>query len=306
MTIKRVALCSSIFLAISVLTAVAPRSGSAAELAAVDENPNKVIQRGRSVMRMSGVLHPQAGTVTDIRRATSGILGHPSRVRAPASSGTSFNCVYRSTKQVTPYQTLPIFAEGRSWTMDWILHPYTISYARRMGTGWSLQLQLCVTGGGHTAAEYHQTFQGASAVFLRSAYRRVGQKWGTRKETDGSISTYLGFQLGSEYTASVGAYTPITFKDEFTFSGSTGNDDRYAAYPSSWTYANRNRVNTYYRSATGWTWNGTSDTEGNTLQALYEVRMGNSANLAWGLAIEMRANCAKWGQIYGRHCSAFN
>jgi hypothetical protein len=217
-----------------------------------------------------------------------------------ATAKTGFTCIVQTKRghKVVGYQPLTIFSEGHSYEDDWLLSPYSVKHARVLGGKNTFQVEMCMTGSGHTSNSYHQWFNGGAIVLQYTVAHKLGQKWGTKVVSGGSSAT-LNFQL-SKGAVTIGGSTQV--KNYGTHAGDTGHEANLTV-PGKWNKFDVNRVNTFYVSSHDFIFQGTASDEGNVGHALYEFDTGGTVNFRYGAATDIRAFCAK---PMGLPCAKFS
>jgi hypothetical protein len=222
------------------------------------------------------------------------------KVRPTAASNSGYSCIVQTKrgKKLVGYQPLTLFSEGNSYVDDWLLSPYSVKHARFLDNKQTFQVEMCMTGQGHTWNWYHQWFNGGAIVLFYTQPHKLGQKWGTKVVNGNSVAT-LSFQL-SKGAVTIGGSTQV--KNYGTHAGDTGHDPNLPV-PRKWKKFDINRVNTFYVSSNDFIYQGTASDEGNVGHALYEFITGGTVNFNYGGATEIQAFCAK---PMGLPCENFN
>jgi hypothetical protein len=205
-----------------------------------------------------------------------------------AASGSGYACIVqtRRGKSLVAYKPLTLFKEGRSYEYHWLLSPYSVKHARVVNGSYTFQVQLCITGRGHTWNKWHQWFDGGA---MELQYRRpllLGDKWGTAV-VRGSASSTLSFQLNAG-VVTIGGSTQVSSYG--THNGDEGHDPNLPL-PKSWRKFDVNRVNAFYISPHNFIWDGTTDDEGNVGHALYEFPTAGTKDFAYGTGVSVSAIC---------------
>lgn len=217
---------------------------------------------------------------------------------APAAEGTSYTCVVR-TQQNSNFRALTPFyssASGNSYELSWVFHPYTITNARYVSGAYTYQLELCMSGGGHSWNDWHQWFQGAGMTMEDSTPRKIAQTWGNEVK-NGQISTTLSFQVAAG-PVTIGASTTVTPAD--TYSGNQGHDANMRwSGNTAWDI---NRVNAFYVAPHSFTWQGSADFQGNNAHALYEYPMTYPGKISVLGQADSAYLCSLPGQVVGVAC----
>jgi hypothetical protein len=190
-------------------------------------------------------------------------------------------------------------SSGNSFDAEYLIHPYSVSWARFVSSEWKFQVETCLTGGGDVRNDWRQNYNGSSSFVEETVDRRVGYTWGTNsKFQNGAITSTLNFKVDAG-PVEIGASTTVTFTD--TYSGTAGAD----GYMTSWPYSNvydGNRVNAYYKGGRDWIWQGSPDFQGNNAHALYEWPMTYSEDIYIGGWRQISAHCGR----LGNDCAPFN
>lgn len=236
---------------------------------------------------------PANGSV-HVDSVSTGAVVHAAGAGASAKKGTGYACIVKTRKHapLVGYKPLTVSTEGKSYENDWLLSPYSVTHARYLDVShrktFTFQVELCMTGSGHTWNSYHQWFNGGAIVLAYKKPYKIGQKWGTGVVHGAAVAT-LNFQL-SKGAVTIGGSTQV--KNYGTHGGDTGHDANLPV-PKSWNRYDVNRVNAFYVSSHDWKWQGTSSDEGNVGHGLYEFDTGKTVNFAYGGATEIQAFCAK-------------
>lgn len=201
----------------------------------------------------------------------------------------SYTCLVRrdATRRLKPGEPLRTSVEGRSYSMKYLLFPYTLDNARRVAGRSKRQVELCVTGGGDVWNGYHQSLDGASMVYSSTVDRTIGTEWGT-EVVNGKVSSTLSLKVGAG-PVQIGASTTVSDQDRHT--GSTGRSGDVGAWDAMEPY-NVNRVNTFYKSGRTWRWQGSDDYQGNNGHLLVEMNQRGSGSVGYMFAAALRAHCS--------------
>lgn len=212
----------------------------------------------------------------------------------------SYTCLVRrdATRRLRPGNVLRVSADGRSYSLKYLLFPYTLNRARTLGRTLTRQIEFCVTGGGDVWNGFHQWLNGASVAYASRTDRTIGTQWGT-EVVDGAVSSTISLKIGGG-PVSIGASTTVADKDRHT--GSTGRSGDVGRWDQIEPY-NPNRVNTFYKSGTTWRWQGSADYQGNNGHLLVEVPQGSGGAVGYVLAAATRAHCKN---PFGIGCGDFD
>lgn len=213
----------------------------------------------------------------------------PSQRAHPATRRASYTCLVKSDPRgrLRAGEPTRVNLDGRSYSLKYIVFPYTLNNARVLNGKPKKQLEFCVTGGGDVWNGYHQVLDGASVAFAMRADRTIGTKWGTRV-TDGAVQSTLSLKVGGG-PISVGASTTVADKDKHT--GSTGKSGDVGSWDAIEPY-NANRINVFYKSGRTWRWQGTDDYQGNNGHLLVELDQRKGKHFGFYLAGALRGFCS--------------
>jgi hypothetical protein len=220
--------------------------------------------------------------IDSVSRGARAVLGAP-------KAGSGYTCIIQTRRghKVKGYRPLSVFKQGRSYSDDWMLSPYSVKHARYVSGSQTFQVEMCLTGNGHTWNDFHQWFNGGAIVLKYTVAHKLGQRWGD-EVVRGSASATLNFEV-SKGGVTIGGSTQV--KNYGTHAGDTGRDPNLLL-PRHWDKWDINRVNAFYVSSRDFSWQGTSSSEGNVGHALYEFYTGTTVNFQYGAATEIRAFCA--------------
>lgn len=202
---------------------------------------------------------------------------------------TSYTCLVKSDPhgRLRAGEPTRVNLDGRSFSMKYLVFPYTLNNARILNGTPKKQLEFCITGGGDVWNGFHQVLNGASVAFAKKADRTIGTKWGT-KVANGAVQSTISLKVGAG-PISVGASTTVADKDKHT--GSTGKSGDVGVWDAIEPY-NANRLNVFYKSGQTWRWQGTDDYQGNNGHLLVEVNQRSSRQFGFLMAGALRAMCS--------------
>lgn len=202
---------------------------------------------------------------------------------------TSYTCLVKSDPhgRLRAGEPTRVNLDGRSFSMKYLVFPYTLNKARRLSGVFKKQLEFCITGGGDVWNGFHQVLNGASVAFAMKSDRTIGTKWGT-KVANGAVQSTISLKVGAG-PISVGASTTVADKDKHT--GSTGKSGDVGSWDAIEPY-NANRLNVFYKSGRTWRWQGTDDYQGNNGHLLVELNQRSGRHFGFFVAGALRAMCS--------------
>ena len=144
------------------------------------------------------------------------------------------------------------YFHGNSYSADWTHRQYEVKNAEKItpqGGGssyWTYQVMVCATGGANTWNGWYMNFSGDAIQYKSTSNGpMIGWHWSKKVDSNSTVSSTLGFQLGAGYadingSMSVGT-TDTNVVANSEYQGDTNADSLFPGIDNSW---DPNRVNT--------------------------------------------------------------